>query len=349
MFEASVGEAQHHENLTIFPILAEADRDLPYLLMADAMATGVLTIQEVGDGQVPLLQATNKALDPILILDGEQLIGAKQNRMTNRSIILPAESVTKIPVSCMEHGRWHFVGDEFATAPQHAPSKVRRKARETEARSAKRARDAEARGHRAPSSYMDLADAQGEVWSEIRELSQTMGSHSRTGALDTVYEDHRGQMDRWLQAFPRLPRQVGIMAFLGTTPLGMDALGSPRQYGPLHARILTGYVLDAMDELGGGGRRRGRRKTRGKSVPSREAENFLGKIQDARRTPSESVGSGTYRILDGVVLGGELVENGHLVHLSAFPNLNASGQGDESPEDTPTRPIARPSHRRRSF
>jgi len=45
MFEASVGEAQHHENLTIFPILAEADRDLPYLLMADAMATGVLTIR----------------------------------------------------------------------------------------------------------------------------------------------------------------------------------------------------------------------------------------------------------------------------------------------------------------
>jgi len=349
MFNASLSDAQHHENLTLFPILAEADRDLPYLLMADAMATQVLTITEVGDGEVPLLQATNMALDPILILDGEQLIGAKQNRMTNRSIILPPESVTTIPVSCMEHGRWHFVGDEFAPAPQHAPSKVRRKARETEARSAKRARDAEARGHRAPSSYMDLADAQGEVWNEIRELSQTMGSHSRTGALDTVYEDHRGQMERWIHAFPSLPNQVGLMAFLDAIPLGMDALGSPKQYGPLHARILTGYVLDAMDELGGGGRRGGGTKTRGKSAQPREAESFLRKIRDARRTPSESVGSGKYRILDGAVFGGELVEKGHLVHLSAFPNLNAAGQGNESPEDTPATPIARPSHRRRSF
>ena len=128
MFEASLGVAQHHHHLTVFPILAETEGNLPYLLMADAMATGVLTIKEVGQGQVPLLEAKNRALDPILILDGEQLVGAKQNRMTNRSIILPPESVTKIPVSCMEHGRWHFVGDAFAAAPQHAPSKVRRKA-----------------------------------------------------------------------------------------------------------------------------------------------------------------------------------------------------------------------------
>jgi len=104
MLEASLGPAQQHHHLTVFPILAEEGGELPYLLMAHAMATGVLTIQEVGDGQVPLLQAQNRALDPILILDGEQLVGAKQNRMTNRSIILPPESVTKIPVSCMENG-----------------------------------------------------------------------------------------------------------------------------------------------------------------------------------------------------------------------------------------------------
>ncbi len=242
MLEASLGPAQKHHHLTVFPILAEENGELPYLLMAHAMATGVLTIQEVGDGQVPLLEAQNRALDPILILDGEQLVGAKQNRMTNRSIILPPESVTKIPVSCMEHGRWHFEGDEFATAPQHAPSMVRRKVRETEARSAMRARDAEAHGRRAPSSYTDLASAQGEVWSEIREVSESLGSRSKTGALDSVYEDHRGEMERWLEAFPCLPLQVGLLAFLGPKPLGMDALGAPQHYQNLHRRILTGYA-----------------------------------------------------------------------------------------------------------
>ncbi|NNM07168.1 MAG: hypothetical protein HKO65_18900 [Gemmatimonadetes bacterium] len=58
--------------------------------------------------------------------------------MTNRYIILSPNSITEIPVSCMEQGRWHFRRDTFAPAPQHAPSKVRKRARETEARAVDR-------------------------------------------------------------------------------------------------------------------------------------------------------------------------------------------------------------------
>jgi hypothetical protein len=96
MFEASLGQPQHHENLTLFPILAEKNRDLPYLLMAEALAVGVLTIGEKNGGQVPVLLATNAVTQAILVLDGEQLIGAKQNRMTNRSTLLPPKSITEI-------------------------------------------------------------------------------------------------------------------------------------------------------------------------------------------------------------------------------------------------------------
>jgi hypothetical protein len=39
---------------------------------------------------VPELIATNRGDADVLVLDGEQLIGARQNRMTNRSILLPA-------------------------------------------------------------------------------------------------------------------------------------------------------------------------------------------------------------------------------------------------------------------
>ena len=139
MFETSLDPAQHHENLTIFPILTEADRELSFLLMAEAVVAELLTIGEKDGGQVPFLLATNAGKESVLILDGEQLIGARQNRMTNRSILLPPESITEIPVSCMEQGRWHFVGDHFAPAPQNAPSKIRRKAREIEAAASYRA------------------------------------------------------------------------------------------------------------------------------------------------------------------------------------------------------------------
>jgi hypothetical protein len=342
MFEASVGRPQHHENLTLFPILAETDRELPYLLMADALASGTLAISEKGEGVVPLLVARNTAPNPILVLDGEQLVGARQNRMTNRSILLPAMSTLEIPVSCMEHGRWHFVSDEFAPAPQYAPSKIRRKARETEVRAM---HEAAARGFGERSSHRDLQMAQGEIWGEIREMGDKLGGASSTGALDALYVNRRDEMHRWIEAFPLLPLQVGLLAFMGTTPLGVDAVGSPRLFGRLHGRILTGYVLDAMEGLepeAQSPRRRRRARTTA-------AVQFMDAVRQAARTPSESVGLGEYRVLHGAVLGGELVDEGRTVHMSAFPARNGVDQAGPTHHRHEAAPIARPSRRRRRF
>ena len=345
MLEALLGEAQRHENLTIFPVLAEEERTLPYLLLADALASGVLTIGEKNGGQVPLLLARNDGAEAILVLDGEQLVGARQNRMTNRSILLPPGAVTEIPVSCMEQGRWHFVGEHFAAAPQHAPSKVRRRTRETEAEASYAA---ESRGPGARSSHRDLASAQGRVWEEIRDLGDKLGGRSSTGALDSIYAHRREEMGEWISAYPLLPRQIGLVAFLGSAPLGMDAVGSPALFAGLHRRILTGYVLDAMEATVDG------------SAPVQEppstplAESFVAAMREAERTPSDSVGMGEYRILRGMALGGELVNRDQLVHLSAFPTQenrqSGNGQhpdGGSGPRTPLATPIAPPSQRRR--
>ena len=360
MFEASIGKAQHHENLTLFPILAQADRDLPYLLMVDALASGTLTISEKGEGTVPFLLAKNSAPHPTLLLDGEQLVGARQNRMTNRSILLPAMTTLEIPVSCMEHGRWHFVSEEFSPAPQNAPSRVRRRAREMEVRAM---HEAAARGFGERSSHRDLQMAQGEIWQEISAMGEKLGGASPTGALDALYVHQQDQIHRWLEAFPLLPLQVGLVAFLKSTPLGLDAVGSPGLFAKLHRRILTGYVLDAMDGLDGlesaGGHGEptmgspdpapgpGRPKRR--RARADLALQFVEAVRQAPRAPSESVGLGEYRVLHGIVLGGELVNDGHTVHLSAFParsRQNQAGWTESAPEGGP---IARPSQRRRRF
>lgn len=358
MLEATLGAPQTHENLTIFPVLAGEGGHLPYSLMAEALAMGVLAIREKDGGQVPTLLATNSGFNPILILDGEQLIGAKQNRMTNRSIILPANSITEVPVSCMEQGRWHFVGEAFAPAPEHAPTRVRRKARETEARASYAA---EARGPDARSSHRDLAQAQGEVWEEIRAFGEKLGGRSDTGALNSVFENRRRELRRWVRAFPLLESQIGLLAFQGGTPLGMDALGGPLLYGKVHERILTGYVMDAMEGMSGPAHRPEgapdrpvRPSPKGAALPDR-ASRFLRRTMRASRVPSESVGTGEYRILRGKVVGGELVDEGKLVHLSVFPAEDrVGGEGGRRPGHGGLGgpggdPIARPSRRRRRY
>lgn len=309
MYETSLGPAQHHENLTIFPVLAEKDRELSCLLMAEALALGILTISEKNGGEVPLLLATNAGREEVLILDGEQLIGAKQNRMTNRSILLPPETITEIPVSCMEQGRWDSVGYDFSPAPHHAPSKVRRKTREAERQASYRA---EHRGPGARSSYRDLASAQGTVWEEIRQFEEKLGKASDTGALNALYENRRGEMESWMEAFPLAEGQTGLLAFQGRAPMALDAVGSAALYAKAHRRLLTGYILDAMQEWDPD-------RPWPEPTPG-DARRWFQALQKAERIPSESVGAGEYRILRGNVLGGELVNADRMIHVSAFPS-----------------------------
>lgn len=337
MLDILPGSPQRHDSLTIFPLATTHLQDLPYILLADALAAGALRITEVGSGTVPSLLARNDGAEDVLLLDGEQLVGARQNRMTNRTILLPGKTTTEIPVSCMERGRWHFRSDHFDPAPQHAPAQVRRRARDVEVRYA-------AAG-RAPGPSA-LSEAQGEVWDQIADLSADIHAYSPTGALDEVYGERRLEIDEWARSFPAIPGQVGLLAFAGSDALGMDVVGSPTLYARLHDRLLRGYLLDALAV-----------RTPGADSPAAtRAQQFLDRVRAARRLPAPTVGRGTYTVLSRGVVGGELVDGDRLVHLSAFPDGHSDDDGDSGPPDessdirqavTFEPPIAPPSQRRR--
>lgn len=335
MLDITIGEAQVHEHLTVFPLLAGDGVELPYALLADAIGGGTLTIGEVGQGTVPTLLAENSGELDVLVLDGEQLIGSRQNRMTNRSILLAAHSKAEIPVSCMEHGRWHFDSQVMKAAPQHSPAKVRRHARETEAR--------RAYAGVAP-SVAALAEAQMEVWDSIADTAEKVGGRSATGAMNVVYEVNAGRLDEMERAFPAVPGQVGLLAFsgatgaTGATPIGLDLVGGRTLYARLHPRLLRGYLLDALDRAAG--------QPMAPAAPAdgAVAQRYLDLVRAAARVPAPTVGKGTYAVLAGAVIGGELLDDERVAHLSAFPADELGG--GRRPDPLETR-LARPSERRR--
>ena len=83
--------------------------------MAHAAEAGAaVTITEVSaGGEVPTLSLVNDADRPVLLLDGEELIGAKQNRILNMTVLVAAHAALRIPVSCVEQGRWSYRGKRF--------------------------------------------------------------------------------------------------------------------------------------------------------------------------------------------------------------------------------------------
>jgi hypothetical protein len=325
MLNTTLAAPQRHQALTVFPLLTPDPVELPYALLVDALRSGTLEITEVGSGTVPELLATNHGATDVLIVDGEQLIGARQNRMTNRSILLGAGTKTQVPVSCMEQGRWHFVSEQFSPAPQHSPAAVRRNARESEAQYAESAASV-------PASA--LAEAQGSVWHSIAEHARRVGATSATGALNDLYDARADDIQSWLAAFPAVEGQVGILAFVGVRPLGLDVIGGRALYARLHERLVRGYVMDAL----------GSQSTR---LPGhRRAQAFLDAVGAAARVDAATVGKGAYAVLTGEVIGGELRDGERVAHLSAFPSLRRDASGT-NPTYGATEPIAPPSRRRR--
>jgi hypothetical protein len=96
-----LGNVQQCKNMAAFPLFTSLDHGPEYLTLKEALALGVLTITEISEGgSVPNLKAINAGDMPILLLDGEELAGAKQNRVLNTTILLKEHSETVIPVSC---------------------------------------------------------------------------------------------------------------------------------------------------------------------------------------------------------------------------------------------------------
>ena len=94
--------AHAFRNLTMFPLIAKGERTPDYLTLDEAMAGGTVRITEVGQaGTVPELSLRNDGLTRVLLLDGEELLGAKQNRVLNLTILVPPVSDLVIPVGTL--------------------------------------------------------------------------------------------------------------------------------------------------------------------------------------------------------------------------------------------------------
>ena len=79
------------------------------MLLGTAIEREEAVVEEVDeDGEVANLSVSNRATRPILIPEGEILVGAKQNRVVNVSVLVASGSTFTLPDSCVEQGRWEY-------------------------------------------------------------------------------------------------------------------------------------------------------------------------------------------------------------------------------------------------
>jgi len=125
--DLEVGPAATHRAVTVVPLFFRAPDSPPrYRLGCEALAAGVLEVCELGAGAVDKLSARNRGRDRVLLLEGDHLVGAKQNRVLTSSAIVGGKRQVTLPVACVEQGRWQGASQRFAATAQMASAGVRR-------------------------------------------------------------------------------------------------------------------------------------------------------------------------------------------------------------------------------
>jgi hypothetical protein len=312
-------EAQTYKNITILPLIAPADGTFPYRTLGEALATWDIAITEVSAaGSVPDLMVVNRANKPVLLIDGEELAGAKQNRVLNTSILIKEVSETKIPVSCTERGRWSYASPAFSESGNVMAYKSR----------SKKTRSV----HESLASCGAPMSDQGEVWSEIAHLQEmACCPPSPTSAMSDVYKAREADLRQCDEIFKPVANQIGLLAFIGGKPAGADILSLASAYAKLHPKLVRSYTLEGLVEVNA-------KPAPSDGITSR-AQEFLAEIASAEERQFASVGHGTdfrYRSAarpstlnpqPSTICGTALVHANEVIH-AAFFRLDEPDQPD---------------------
>ena len=278
-------------DLAVFPLIRPGTAAPAYLTLSEAISKHLVQITEVSEG----------GSVPQLLLDGEELVGAKQNRVLNLTVLVPAMSKTVIPVSCIEQGRWHWRSRHFEAANRTLYASARAEKMAQVSQSMR-----EEDGYRSD---------QHAIWESIGRKAANFEMHSPTGAASDLYEDRSALLDHMVSKVKPQTDQVGAAFMVRDRLVGAELFGSAQGFSSLLPKLVRSYGLDAIDA-----RESARvRRRRAASDPATLVKTFLAKLLSATALRKPALGLGEdLRLEERDLVGAALVHEGEVVHLSAF-------------------------------
>lgn len=289
----TVGDAVEYKNLRIFPLIAQKTLSTQhYVTLDEAVDKGWLKMKEVGTGQIEFVEMKNTGPKIVFIMTGEVISGAKQDRMTKEDILLGAKSEwIRVPVYCVEHGRWVSVTPEFQSAKVLVPNAVRQRAKITE--------------------------SQSDVWEEIAQSQDELGIASETGTVRSNYQDAGVQhtVDEYARAFKAIPTlsslTVGVVVTTENRIICCDLFAHNKLLQKLWNKLIQSYAMDALHSERG-------------TVTKRTIEEFLTHLKDVRYVSAGTPGAGQlFKTESFYGKGSALIHDATIVHMDFFPTISS--------------------------
>lgn len=310
--DTQVVSVQNHKAVTIVQLSTSFKDSFFYISGPRAIRENLIEVTEVsGSGSVNLLKVVNLSKEYVFFMDGDILAGAKQNRVLNTSVLLPPNSLTKLPVSCVEQGRWDRISEKFSDTGYSAPTTLR-------AKKAQNVSDSLREEKRHTSN-------QGEVWESVIECHLMHSVKSQTSNLSDLYDVMGESFETFTKNFSINNEANGIAIFTNNKLLNIDIFNRTEIYSEYFPKILKGAAVEAY-------------RLESKKIPT-EAEvkfktlDFLDKFETLSFTLSDGVGIGKEKRFETESLTGfELINNDDTIHLTAL-NIEGNSRKRRSSHD----------------
>lgn len=276
-----------YRNLKIFPLTMKNMSSTDYITLDKAMKSNWLKIREIGEGEVNWVELKNTGDKVVFIMTGEMLSGAKQDRMLREDVLVPRNSGwIRVPVYCVEHGRWVSVSSDFKSAKEVAPNQLRQRARITE--------------------------DQSEIWNAIAVSQDRLGIASGTRTVQANYEDERikKELEEYTLHFGELPRltknTVGVIVTAGERIICVDVFANNALLSEFWSKLLRSYIMDAI-------------MINEPVVAKKDVEALIDELNNARYTSIGTPGLGDlFKIAATAGKGNVLVHKGTVIHMDFF-------------------------------
>ena len=270
----TVGQTKTFENMALTPIFGPS-RDLGYLVLDEALSHGLKISETNSVGSLGVANGTGKE---VLIMQGEYIVGGSQNRMFAQNIYLEKGYSGRVPVNCVQQGRWTtHVPKEFVSSKNMAPRMV------------------------ASAAYR----GQGEVWNTVNYISAQSNFVSPTQDYEEVRRHRDPDAARLSSQFSYTPGAVGLLIVTnkGAQRFSVDLFDSGRTMEKNFEKIVKAAAMEAS--------------AGGKIVGEHAPDQLLKRVRDANTTERKAVSLGNDLVIQGTDLeGSALLFDGQPLYLN---------------------------------
>lgn len=282
-----IGPPTAYKNLTLYPILdPKPGKEASFLTLHASFESGKIELTDPG---TPFeITVTNRNDRPVLLVEGEVLMGGRYSRVVAADTLVPAKKTATVPVYCVEPSGLRK-DEKFTTASGHyfAAYGLRR---------------------------ANLArTGQGGIWSQLARQIEIAGGKPKSQAevyreLSTALFEYR----TYFSDLPdRFPDAIGVVVCIGESVEAAEIFQNRSTFASYFERILAASALEAVL----------RARDKGLLPKPSRIPSSLGGVRQLLQLPFFSRETDGVLTRDGRAVGLAHVDGERLAHLLLFAEM----------------------------